>query len=122
MTEHADTWKQYKQAVLAKIGDFSVLFAGLDQQHPSTDGWVSALCPFHDDRNPSFAFNPVTGQWCCFAGCGKGSAFDFVMHDSGKGFKDVLLELGDRFGVPGPVPKRPARPPIGWSSPRSVEG
>ena len=113
MTEHADTWKQYKQAVLAKIGDFSVLFAGLDQQQPSTDGWVSALCPFHDDRNPSFAFNPVTGQWCCFAGCGKGSAFDFVMHDSGKGFKDVLLELGDRFGVPGPVPKRPARPPIG---------
>jgi 5S rRNA maturation endonuclease (ribonuclease M5) len=112
MPDRDDIWRRYKQAVLEKVGDFSVLFQGLAKQRPSTDGWVTALCPFHEDRNPSFAFNRNTGQWCCFAGCGKGSAFDYLMQTSGKSFKEALLELGDRVGVPRPYPNRPARPPI----------
>ena len=107
MHKNGEVWKQYKQAILNKVGDFTVLFERLEEQRSSTDSWVTARCPFHHDRNPSFAFNRETGQWCCFAGCGKGSAFDFVMHDSGKGFKETLTALGDRFGVPRPVP-RPA--------------
>ena len=103
MHKNGEVWKQYKQSILAKVGDFTVLFERLEEQRPSTDSWITARCPFHNDRNPSFAFNRDTGQWCCFAGCGKGSAFDFVMHDSGKGFKDTLFALGDRFGVPRPV-------------------
>jgi 5S rRNA maturation endonuclease (ribonuclease M5) len=112
MTDGADAWKQYKRAVLDRIGDFSVIFEGLPKQRPSTDGWVTALCPFHADRNPSFAFNKNTGTWCCFAGCGKGSAFDYVMQTTGMSFKDALLELGDRHGVPRPFQDRPLRPPI----------
>ena len=108
MHKNGEVWKQYKQAILNKVGDFTVLFERLEEQRSSTDSWVTARCPFHHDRNPSFAFNRETGQWCCFAGCGKGSAFDFVMHDSGKGFKETLTALGDRFGVPRPMPKRPA--------------
>ena len=112
MHKDGEAWKQYKQAILKKVGDFTVLFERLEDQHPSTDSWVTARCPFHNDRNPSFAFNRETGQWCCFAGCGKGSAFDFVMHDSGKGFKETLTALGDRFGVPRPADERPSRPAI----------
>jgi len=107
-----EVWKQYKQAILEKIDDFSILFEGLAQQTSSTDGWVKALCPFHEDHTPSFAFNRTAGHWCCFAGCGKGSAFDYLMLTSGKSFKDTLLGLGDRLGVPRPIPHRSARPPI----------
>ena len=100
---HKDAWKQYKQAILERMGDGTVLFERLEAQQPATDGWVTARCPFHADRTPSFAFHPKTGRWCCFAGCGKGSAFDFVMQTSGRGFKETLLALGDRFGVPRPA-------------------
>jgi len=112
MTDQAELWKQYKRAVLEGIGDFSILFEGLAKQRPSTDGWVTALCPFHEDKNPSFAFNRNSGKWCCFAGCGKGSAFDYLMQTSGKSFKDALVELGDRHGVPRPFQEKPKRPPI----------
>jgi 5S rRNA maturation endonuclease (ribonuclease M5) len=112
MPDQDNLWKRYKQAVLERVGDFSVLFDGLAKQKPSTDGWVTALCPFHEDKNPSFAFNRNSGRWCCFAGCGKGSAFDYLMQTSGKSFKDALLEVGDRVGVPRPFPDKPPRPPI----------
>jgi hypothetical protein len=35
---------------------------------------LSACCPFHDDRVPSFSMNAETGQWFCHAGCGSGNA------------------------------------------------
>jgi hypothetical protein len=34
---------------------------------------ISACCPFHDDRTPSFSINVETGQWFCHAGCGSGN-------------------------------------------------
>ena len=107
-----ETWKQYKKTVLERVGDFSVVYSKLAQQKPSTDGWVTALCPFHEDREPSFGFNRNTGQWCCFAGCGKGSAFDYIMQTSGMSFKEALFELGDQVGVPRPFKKQKSRPPI----------
>jgi DNA primase len=113
MPKSNEIWMQYKATVLEKVDDFSILFEGVTQQQsPTEDGWMTGLCPFHDDHTPSFAFNRTTGHWCCFAGCGKGSAFDYLMHTSGKSFKDTLLELGDRLGVPQPETDRPARPPI----------
>ena len=112
MPKKSAQWKQYRQMVLEKLGDVSSLFEGLAQQSSSTDGWVTALCPFHEDHDPSFAFRSDTGQWCCFAGCGKGSVFDYLMLTSGKSFKDTLLDVGDRVGVPRPQVDRPTHPPI----------
>jgi hypothetical protein len=34
---------------------------------------ISACCPFHDDRTPSFSMNAETSQWFCHAGCGSGN-------------------------------------------------
>jgi hypothetical protein len=34
---------------------------------------VSACCPFHDDRVPSFSMDVETGLWFCHAGCGGGN-------------------------------------------------
>lgn len=43
---------------------------------------AEALCPFHDDHNPSFSFNRRKGVWKCWAGCGSG------------GLKDLASRLG----------------------------
>jgi len=36
------------------------------------------LCPFHNDRSPSFSGNSETGLWRCFAGCGSGNWRQFL--------------------------------------------
>lgn len=39
----------------------------------STGGWFSAKCPFHDDKENSFAFKPESSNWKCYAGCAPGN-------------------------------------------------
>lgn len=44
----------------------------------SSNGFqISALCPFHDDRRPSFSANEKSGLWICHAGCGSGNFDQF---------------------------------------------
>jgi hypothetical protein len=100
--DNSGVWAEYKKAILEKISDYSFVFENLKQKRPGTDGWMTALCPFHEDKNPSFAFKPSTGAWVCFGGCGKGSAFDFLMHSSGMRFKDALVYLGAKVGIEPP--------------------
>jgi len=102
MEDKHQIWGDYKKAVLEKVGDFSDLFGNLRKQKNNDGGWVVGCCPFHDDHDPSFAYNRKTGRWACFAKCGKGGALDFLMQTTGASFKDALLVLGDKVGVPRP--------------------
>ncbi|MDQ5807350.1 MAG: DNA primase [Actinomycetota bacterium] len=57
------------------------------------------LCPFHDERTPSFGIDPVKKLFHCF-GCGAGGdAIDFVRETEGVDFKGAIELLADRFGV-----------------------
>jgi DNA primase len=57
------------------------------------------LCPFHDERTPSFGINPAEKLFYCF-GCGEGGdAFKFVQMTEGLDFKGALEQLADRYGV-----------------------
>ncbi|HEY7618470.1 MAG TPA: DNA primase [Solirubrobacteraceae bacterium] len=57
------------------------------------------LCPFHDERTPSFGINPAEKLFYCF-GCGEGGdAFKFVQLTEGVDFKGALEQLADRYGV-----------------------
>lgn len=57
------------------------------------------LCPFHDERTPSFHVTPDLGIYKCF-GCGEsGDIFNFVMEMEGIGFTEALRSLADRYGV-----------------------
>lgn len=57
------------------------------------------LCPFHDERTPSFHVTPDLGIYKCF-GCGaSGDVFNFVMEMEGVGFVEAMRSLGDRYGV-----------------------
>ncbi|MCK9481305.1 MAG: DNA primase [Bacteroidia bacterium] len=58
------------------------------------------LCPFHNEKTPSFKVNPVKGLYKCF-GCGKaGGAIQFVMEHEGMAFPDAIRYLAKKYGVP----------------------
>ncbi len=52
-----------------------------------------ALCPFHQDKVPSFSVNVETGLWFCFSGCGGGSIIDYVARKTGRPTGEVFKEL-----------------------------
>ncbi|MFO7563207.1 MAG: DNA primase [Enhygromyxa sp.] len=57
------------------------------------------LCPFHDEKSPSFYVDPVRRSFKCF-GCGAwGDVFDFVQKVEGVGFLAAVRSLGVRVGV-----------------------
>lgn len=58
------------------------------------------LCPFHQEKSPSFHVNPDMGVYKCF-GCGKsGDLITFVRETEGLNFVEAIEALGQRFNVP----------------------
>jgi len=112
MPDTHDGWKKYKELILAKVS-YAEAYADIRNQKEGTDGWVTGLCPFHNDTHNSFAYNRNTLRWVCFAStCGKGSLFDFLMLKSGRDFKETLLALGEKLNIPRPYKEIVKRPPI----------
>lgn len=57
------------------------------------------LCPFHNERTPSFNVSPSRGTYHCF-GCGAGgSAIRFVMEHDGMSFIEAVKRLADAAGI-----------------------
>lgn len=63
-------------------------------------GQFKALCPFHNERTPSFSISPQRQGFHCF-GCGEsGSAIGFVMKYENLPFVDAVRKLADAAGIP----------------------
>src|SRR6185437_910043 len=65
-----------------------------------TGGIYKGLCPFHQERTPSFIVTPARGTFKCF-GCGEGGdAIAFVEKLENLDFVGAIEFLADRFNVP----------------------
>ena len=61
-------------------------------------GRFVGLCPFHDERSPSFNVRPQVGSYHCF-GCGEsGDVYDFVMAMEHTGFAETVERMAARIG------------------------
>jgi DNA primase len=59
----------------------------------------TGLCPFHEERTPSFSVEPTEKLYHCF-GCGVGGdVIKFVEEKEGLGFAEAVEVLADRYGV-----------------------
>ncbi len=57
------------------------------------------LCPFHDEKTPSFVVSPSKQLYKCFS-CGKGgSAVHFVMEHEQMSYPEALKWLGKKYGI-----------------------
>ncbi len=66
---------------------------------PAGGGSLKGLCPFHDERSPSFHVTPARGFYHCF-GCGEGGdAIDFLRRTEGLSFAEAVERLADRAGI-----------------------
>ncbi len=67
---------------------------------------LAGLCPFHQEKTPSFHVNPQLQFYHCF-GCGAGGdVFTFVMEHEKMSFPEALRFLAEKAGIP--VPERSA--------------
>ena len=63
-------------------------------------GSLKGLCPFHDEKSPSFTIRPHLGVWHCF-GCGEGGdVLSFVQKVDHLTFTEAVERLAERAGVP----------------------
>ncbi|MBI1852845.1 MAG: DNA primase [Planctomycetes bacterium] len=88
-----DTLSQVRSAndVVELIGSYVPL-------KRSGSSW-KGLCPFHEEKTPSFSVNPQRQTYHCF-GCGaSGNAISFVMAVEKLTFVDAVRSLADRAGI-----------------------
>lgn len=62
------------------------------------------LCPFHNEKSPSFTVQVVLQIYKCFSCGAGGDVLDFVMKIEGISFYEALKLLAERYGIP--MPKR----------------
>lgn len=66
---------------------------------PAGVGALKGLCPFHDERTPSFHVRPAQGYYHCF-GCGQGGdVIKFVENVHHLSFTEAVQYLADKTGV-----------------------
>ena len=73
--------------------------AAFVQLRPAGGGALTGLCPFHDEKTPSFRVTPAKGFYYCF-GCGEGGdVISFVQKINNMAFTEAVEFLADRCGV-----------------------
>jgi len=91
---HPDTVEAVKQRVdIVDVISEHVVLRKRGKDH-------TGLCPFHEDRSPSFSVSPSKQLYYCF-GCGAGgNGIKFLMEIGKRSFTDVVLDLAKRYQVP----------------------
>ncbi len=62
-------------------------------------GSLKALCPFHDEKTPSFNVTPARGLWYCFSCADGGDVIKFVEKIDSLSFPEAVEHLAARAGI-----------------------
>jgi DNA primase len=66
---------------------------------PAGPGSMKGLCPFHDEKTPSFNIRPTVGAWHCF-GCGEGGdVISFIQKVEHLTFSESVERLAQKLGM-----------------------
>ncbi|HET9499059.1 MAG TPA: DNA primase [Marmoricola sp.] len=86
-------------------------------------GNYKGLCPFHDEKSPSFNVTPSRGLFHCFGCQAGGDVIKFVMDIDGLSFSETVERLAEKTGVQLRYEEGagPARPSGGPQRPRLIE-
>ncbi len=75
----------------------TVLSSSVDLKRRGSN--LVGLCPFHNEKTPSFTVYPENGSYYCF-GCGQGGdVITFVMKNENLDYMDAVRKLADRAGL-----------------------
>lgn len=78
------------------LGDFISDYVLLKKSGTNYKG----LCPFHNEKTPSFSVSPSKGLFYCFGCQASGNAVHFLMRHEGLSFLEAVSMLAARVGVP----------------------
>mgnify|MGYP001038181028 FL=1 len=93
----AGNWDELIQQIKERLDIVEVVSEQVVLKKRGNNYW--GLCPFHKDKNPSFCVTPHMGIYKCFS-CGEaGDALKFFMKTRNVEFKDLIIELADKFGL-----------------------
>lgn len=100
-----------KEQVLARLDIAAFYRQELNRLSSAQDnGEAKALCPFHDDKNPSLSVNFKTGKYFCHACHAEGDVFTFVQERYSLDFPQGVNRLAILAGVNAEdAPAKPAR-------------
>ncbi len=79
--------------------DFLELVSARTELRRAGPARYEGLCPFHDERTPSFGIDPLQKVYYCFGCQASGDVFTFVQDTEGVDFKGALELLAERYGV-----------------------
>jgi DNA primase len=79
--------------------DFIELVSARTELRRAGPARYEGLCPFHDERTPSFGIDPGQKVYYCFGCQASGDVFTFVQETEGVDFKGALELLAERYGV-----------------------
>ncbi|MBC7971887.1 MAG: DNA primase [Verrucomicrobia bacterium] len=90
---HPDTIEQVRQrADIVDVVSEHVVLRKLGKD-------FTGLCPFHDDKSPSFTVSPSKQFYYCFSCGAGGNAIKFLMELGKHSFSEVVLDLAKRYQV-----------------------
>jgi DNA primase len=81
-----------RSAIEEVVGDFL-------QLRSAGGGSLKGLCPFHEEKTPSFNVTPARGLWYCFSCAEGGDVIKFVQRIETLGFAEAVERLAARAGI-----------------------
>ena len=86
-------------ALVRERTDIAEVVGDVVTLRPAGGGNFKGLCPFHDEKSPSFHVRPRSGSFHCF-GCGEGGdVISFVMKIDHLSFAEAVERLAGRAGI-----------------------